>query len=313
MRFHKLDLNLLIALDAILADPHITRVAQRLHVSQSTMSGLLARLREYFRDQLIVQVGRKTVLTPFAEELADPLRSILDQTEKLLSTSIMFDPAASSHCFTVACSDYVWASLMFKVLQETARQAPLAKVWYAGSGHHFVNGNADFLVVPDRFASPDHPSEILCSERFSCVVWSGNELVGDSLSIDQFLNLGHVIAFSERPTLIEDWFAKQFGQKCNVARVSPSYTLIPQTVIGTNHIAALPTSMAQNYAEHLPLRILTPPVDLPILTDVLQWHWHKDQDPASRWFRALMVHTARSMVSQAAPPSFAGFRIDTRS
>ncbi len=303
MRFHRLDLNLLIALDAILADPHVTRVADRLHVSQSTMSGLLGRLRKFFGDELIVQVGRRTVLTPFAQELVVPLREILTQTEKLLATRVEFDPAMSTRRFTVSCSDYVWASLMLRVLQGALQQAPLARIWYAGSANHFINGKADFLIVPDRFALANHPSIALGSERFSCVVWSGNTQVGERILADQFLTMGHVVAFAERPTLIQDWFEKNLGQKCNIAGVSPSYTLIPQTLIGTDYVAALPTSMAESYAEHLPIRVLESPVELPVLADVLQWHEHQEQDPAICWLRNLIVQTAQQGTTRQRPPS----------
>ena len=74
MRYQKLDMNLLAALDALLADPHVTRAAERLNVTQSAMSGSLARLREYFDDELVRQAGRRMVLTPLGKELRDPVR-----------------------------------------------------------------------------------------------------------------------------------------------------------------------------------------------------------------------------------------------
>ena len=93
MRFHKLDLNLLVALDALLTHRHVTRAAERLCLSQSAMSGSLARLRTHFKDDLIVQVGRKMVLTPLGESLAQPLRDLLAQTETLINSAPRFDPA----------------------------------------------------------------------------------------------------------------------------------------------------------------------------------------------------------------------------
>ena len=105
MRFHRLDLNLLVALDALLTHRHVTRAAERLCLSQSAMSGSLARLRVHFKDDLIVQVGRKMILTPLGETIARPLRELLAQTESLINTAPRFGPASSDRTFTIIMSD----------------------------------------------------------------------------------------------------------------------------------------------------------------------------------------------------------------
>lgn len=110
MRFRHLDMNLLVALDAILTHQNITRASERLCLSQSATSGILARLREHFEDDLVVRSGRRMALTPLAEELVSPLGAILSETEKLLAMRSAFDPASSDRQFTIACSDYVWAT-----------------------------------------------------------------------------------------------------------------------------------------------------------------------------------------------------------
>src|SRR5262245_4933192 len=112
MRFNRLDLNLLVALDALLAEQNITRAAERLHLSQSAVSGALARLREHFQDELLVQVGRRMTRTPLAESLAQPVREILAQVQATVERRPGFDPSTSDRQFSIMVSDYVTTVLM---------------------------------------------------------------------------------------------------------------------------------------------------------------------------------------------------------
>ena len=99
MNFSGLDLNLLVAMDAIFAERSISRAGERLHLSQSATSGALARLREAFNDPLLVQIGRKMALTPLAEGLVEPVRDFLLQAEAILHKNPAFNPATSTRKF----------------------------------------------------------------------------------------------------------------------------------------------------------------------------------------------------------------------
>ena len=90
MHLDGLDLNLLVVLDALFSEKSVTRTGARIHLSQSATSGALSRLREYFKDDLLVPVGRKMVLTPLAEELAQPLRELLQQAEVVIRRTPAF-------------------------------------------------------------------------------------------------------------------------------------------------------------------------------------------------------------------------------
>ena len=96
MRFHGLDLNLLVALDALLTYQNVTRAAEQLNLSQSALSGALARLREHFDDELVVPIGRRMEPTPLARSLAEPLHEILLKTKSLVTTTPTFDPPGAS-------------------------------------------------------------------------------------------------------------------------------------------------------------------------------------------------------------------------
>src|ERR1700751_3769342 len=116
MDFAGLDLNLLVAMDALFAEMNVSRAAERLHLSQSATSGALARLREAFHDPLLVQVGRKMTLTPLAEGLIEPVRDFLLQAETILNNNPAFDPAASTRRFRLMMSDYVQTVLMTEAM-----------------------------------------------------------------------------------------------------------------------------------------------------------------------------------------------------
>ena len=195
MNFLKLDLNSLVALDALLTDPHVTRAAERLCVSQPSLSGTLARLRDYFQDDLIVQVGRRMELTPMGEALRQPLREILEDAERLLSTKSHFDPRSSQRRFTLSCTDYVWATLIGKVIRRLASDAPGVRLEYAGTERDFADHRVELLIVADRFALKDHSSRQLFQESFVCIAWSGNDGIGDSITFDEYFAQNHIVAY----------------------------------------------------------------------------------------------------------------------
>jgi len=116
MHFNGLDLNLLVALDVLLTERNITLASRRLHLSQSAASGALARLRDYFGDELLTQVGRRMVLTPLGESLAAPVRDILLRVETTVQTRPQFDPASARHHFKLLMSDYVATVLMTRAI-----------------------------------------------------------------------------------------------------------------------------------------------------------------------------------------------------
>ena len=116
MRFNKLDLNLLVALDHLLNLRSVSGAAARMNMTQSAMSNALLRLREYFGDDLLVKIGRRMELTPRAEALKDAVRDVLVRVEWTIATTADFDPAQSDRQFNVLVSDYTLATLIPKVL-----------------------------------------------------------------------------------------------------------------------------------------------------------------------------------------------------
>jgi len=298
MDLHRLDLNLLVALDALLAERSITRAGARLHLSPSATSGALARLRVYFNDELLRQVGRKMVPTPLGDSLQASVRDCLLHVQATVEIRPQFDPAVATRNFALMMSDYVATVLMPRVLQRVQAEAPGVTLELLANANApwaaLDRGDIDFLIIPQNFALGAHPSETLFEDEFVCVCWAGNTSVGETLTREGFLALSHVIARigTERPPTIDAWFFEKFGHARRVGAVSMNFTSVPQLLLGTNMIALMHRQLARLYAGQLPLRILPSPFAMPRLVEVVQWHKYRDQDPGRIWLHEVLRSAA---------------------
>ena len=303
MDLRGLDLNLLVVLDALLTERNVTRAGLHIHLSQSATSGALARLRVFFRDELLIQAGREMVLTPLAQGLVEPVRDILLRVQATVAVTTTFDPATIARRFTVMGSDYVMSVLLTSVMQRCEREAPGISfdLRQTTPSHHDLlsRGEIDFLLIPDIFTSEDHPRKVLFEDTHVCVVWTGNTQVGETISFEQYLKMGHVItALGEaRTPSFEDWFLKNYGYVRQLEVIAPGFVLTPQLLIGTNRIATMHTRLAHLYATHLPLRLLPFPIEIPRLAEAVQWPAHLDQEPGSIWMRGLLLEEAAKLES----------------
>lgn len=297
MDFHEFDAGLLVALDALLSEKSVTRAGERLHLSQPATSIILARLRRYFGNDLLVPAGRRMVLTPLAESLAEPVRDCLLQIQHTVASRAEFHPALSTRKFRLAASDYATAVLVAPALQEAARQAPGLTFEMVRLDENIERslekGAIDFVIRPLVHAVAGHPKEPLFEDRHTCVAWRENPLVGKRLSRKRFLELGHVsVHFGHAPAIFEDWFSTRYGGIRKIEVIVQDFEVACRLVVGTHRIATVMSRMALLCADHLPLRLLTPPFAVPPVTHCLQWHRYQDQDPGSRWLRALLEEEA---------------------
>jgi DNA-binding transcriptional LysR family regulator len=313
MDLHLFDLNLLVALDTLLTERNVTRAGNRLNLSQSAMSGALARLRHYFHDELLVPVGRQMVLTPVADALVEPVRDILLRIRGTLASKPQFDPSTATRHLSVAVSDYVTEILVADVLRRARREAPHLTFELRPVGRRanedLESGELDFLISPEGYLSPGQPTEVLFEDTYTCVVWSGNRSIGSSLTIDQYLDLGHVVvnvASGEPPSNYDEQFLRGANVRRRAEIVVPTFSLAPQLVVGTDRATTITTRLAAKYAATLPLRLIPLPVEMPPMVEMLQWHSVHEQDPAHRWFRGLLNVVVRGL--PARPPLVRGGR-----
>lgn len=278
-------------MDALFAERSVSRAGERLHLSQSATSGALARLRYAFRDPLLVPVGRSMALTPLAEELVEPIREFLLQAEFILRASPVFDPATSSRKFRLMMSDYVETVVMTEALPRIQKAAPaITFELFSNDGSHVLErGEIDISITPRRYLSPQHPAEPLFDDDYVCLVWSQNTKVRRSLSLDQYLALGHIIVrYGSQRQLpaFDEWFSGRFERKIEI--VTTTFNLVPQLLIGTSRIATVHRRLAAFYEQYLPLRFVAPPLEIPRLEEFMQWHRSRDRDPGTIWLRSML-------------------------
>jgi LysR family nod box-dependent transcriptional activator len=289
MRFQRLDLNLLVALDALLSERSVSLAAERIFLSQSATSSALGRLREYFNDELLVMKGRQMVLTIRGEELIEPVRAVLDQIRTTIAVAPEFDPATSDRTITIMASDYATEVLLSEALNQFAQTAPHMTFEIAPLNDQLIEtlerSGTDLLVTIEYAISSDYPSELLFEDKYVVVGWDGNPHLSEGMNRDLYFQLGHVTTkFGKaRIPAFEEWFMRSQSMPRRVEIAAPSFLSVPFLLVGTARIATMHERLALRMARHLPLKIMPVPFDIPPIWTAIQWHSSSDGDRALRW------------------------------
>jgi len=300
MRYQRIDLNLLAALEALLTEGNVTRAAERVHITQSAMSGVLSRLREYFDDPLLVPVGRGMRLTARAEALLQPVRDILLRVDSTLGARPEFEAATAERTFTLIASDYVSHVLLGEVLRRVAVLAPRLcfdiRPTAAGMIQDLEQGRVDFLITPAH-AVADQPQQVLFDDTYQVIADHRHSELESGISVEQYRSLGHVVYQNEQGhnPWFDQWYANQHGGGRRIELITHSFTLMPRFIVGTRRIATVQTRLAMQFEQSLAVRLMAPPFDTPRLTEVLQWHRYREHDPGIRWLREQLVSTAADL------------------
>ncbi len=299
MNLAKYDLNLLVTLNALLAERSVTRAAKRLGLSQSTVSGSLAKLREMFDDELLVRVGRGSELTPFAQQIMEDVQQTVRGIEALLSTRRDFEPATERRTFRIAARDYLAFLLLPELIRRLKEEAPQIAVCFspldAGSLPLLGEDRLDFALLPEGYQDT-FPARPLFEDRWVCGVWSGHPTVGETLSLDEYLSLDHVIFMpgpgnrvATRPLVS----ATDLNRRA-VASVE-SFVLMPFLLRDTDLVALIPERLARQVEGMAEIRLLKPPHAIRPLRQTVCWNPRRSQDPSHQWMRDLIVETARGL------------------
>jgi len=296
MRFKGLDLNLLVALDVLLVEANVSRAADRLCLSQSATSGALARLREYFEDDLLVQVGRKMVLTPRAVALAGNVRSALVQIDGTIIQAPEFDPGAVDRKITIIASDYMAIVALADAVRQITKIAPnLSFVIDAPAARpreELERGEVELLAMPELYLSPDHPKQVLFTDEYCLVAWEGNSLYGDTMTEKEFFEARHVaVSYPTVTPSYETWFLENLeleGER-KVDVVVSSFAVIPFMLIGTSRVALMHSRMATIFENLMPLRRIQIPIEIPPLVECLQWNTYNETDECLIWVREQLI------------------------
>jgi len=298
-RLRHLDLNLLLALDALLDERNVSRAARRLGVSQPSVSGSLARLRRHFGDELLQRRGNQYQLTILGAQLAARIPAALAGVQRVFDTAPDFDPAVAEREFTLMVSDYAAAILGEPLTELAVRQAPNVRFRLLQNTPAAVDNIDDTLRAFDGLVMPhgilsDLPVTDLYEDSWVCVVAEDNAMVGDVLTLDDLAALPWVVTYhgptAYTPALRQ---LQMIGVEPAIHVVTESFLAVPFLVAGTSRIGLLQATLARRLAVAAHTRVLACPWEVVPLKEAFWWHRSNEADPAHAWLRATLAEAAR--------------------
>jgi len=296
----RIDLNLLIVLDALIDECNVTRAAERLGYTQPTVSGMLARLRDQFGDPLFVRTQRGLLPTPRAQALAAPLKRVLADSHSLVARD-EFDPATAETTFRIASNDYMQHALLVPFVKDLRSEAPQIRLAIApavieGIEDALARGQIDLAVTIPEFAMSDLPSRLLYRERYVVAVRRQHPLARRvPMTIERFCQYEHVLVSPtggsfEGPT---DRALARLRFKRTVRYSVPSFLLVPEILQTADLIALVPSRLIRPNDKQLV--VLKPPLEVDGFDVIAVWHPRVHKDTAHRWLRNRLVEAGKSM------------------
>ncbi|MGF1467557.1 MAG: LysR family transcriptional regulator [Sandaracinaceae bacterium] len=304
----RIDLNLLVALDALIEERSVTRAAGRIGVTQSAMSHTLRRLRDVFDDPLLVRVGAGMQLTPRAEALSATLRSGLRTLGRVLAAP-GFDPATSERTFRIATADLVDALFVPRLLGELRREAPgialtIVSSGGAGVAEALATGDLDLAVLarPQVEDSAGLVGRTLLRDSLSCYLRFDHPVLEAGLTLAAYVEQAHALISprGEGPGFVDELLAER-GLARRVALRLPHFHSAPAIVAATDLVLTAPSALARLLADDSPLVVRPLPLDAPLHAVACHWHARFTQDPGHVWLRETLARIV-AYRSPAAPP-----------
>lgn len=306
VNLERLDLNLLVALRALLEERHVTRAGARIGLSQPAMSAALARLRRHFADELLVRKGNRYELTPLGAALRDPAANAYAMLERLFAARTGFDPATERHEFTVLSSDYGVAVFGTALARAVQRVAPRVTLHFRQVTPEAVDkpesglGGVDGMLMPHGIIS-GLPAVDLYEDEWICLVAADNHEVGERLTMDDLARLPWAVYQRAYDTPVNRQLS-MLGLEPRVEVSVPSFQLLPSLVAGTRRVAILQRRLAHQLRHVAPVRMLPCPFPAVTLREALWWHPVHTHNAAHAWLRGIAAETAATLPDLATLP-----------
>ncbi|MEH6516574.1 MAG: LysR family transcriptional regulator [Halioglobus sp.] len=317
MNINRVDLNLLVYLDALLRERNVTQAANQLNLSQPAMSNGLRRLRDLFDDPLLVRTSDGMTPTERALELEPIVREVLTNIEKAVQPRSAFDASEAQRVFRIMASDYAESTLLPSVLGKLRTEAPgLTLDIMTPSDVSFLDverGKVDMVI--NRFdAMPQSFHQInLWNDSFSCLMSPENPILED-FTLESYLQAKHVwvsktgmgVGVGVNPDDVQrlgwvDAAINKLGKKRQIRVFTRHYQAAMTLAEQNDLIVTLPTRAAQLNKDNPRLVLREPPLEIPPLELKMAWSPLLQHNPANKWLRKLIVDTAREMDGQ--PPT----------
>ncbi len=294
-----LDLKLLVAFEAMLGTRNVTAAADATGMTQPAMSTALGKLRKALDDPLFVRTSKGMEPTPFALELADPIRTALHLLRQTLNRDKHFDAATSTRTFRIVMTDIGERVFLPALLQRLSTVAPgvnlrTVQLPVKEMREALESGEMDLAVgfIPDLSAG--YYQQRLFNRSYVCITRTDHPDIGDTLSLKQYLAASHAIVSAPGTghDVVERVLAEK-GYKRRIALHVTHFLAIPLIVANTDLVVTIPTMLAESYLPAGNIKILTPPLKMPVYAIKQYWHERFHEDPANRWLRELFCEMFR--------------------
>lgn len=295
----RLDLNLVVALNALLEERSVSAAARRLTVTQSAASQSLAKLRRHFDDALLVRVGRGYELTVLAANLRPQVEALVHDLGRVLTTGSTFDPTTSEREFVITMSDYGAAVFGGPLLRRLAVEAPLATLRLVPAPvagfESFKEAlrHLDGIAVPTAITPPGETIELF-TDHWCCVVSAELADGAGTWTETDFRSRGYV-ATEVHGTIPAQEYLRRAGVEVNVVATATSFSAIPFLIAGTPHVGLVHRRMADQLAAAAGVAVVPTPWASPVLPMVMFHDRARAQDPAVRWFLDLVEQVASEL------------------
>ena len=296
MNINSLDLNLLLAFDAIDRERNITLAAERVGLSQPALSNALARLRKLLNDPLFVRTAKGMEPTPYAVRLSGPIRKACELIDGALKIDASFDPTRTSRKFSVYMTDIGEAVMLPRLLRHLQTFAPriginVETIPKHGIQEAMTSGDVDLAVGLFEGLGGGFFEQRLYRDDFVCIVRADHPTVGNTFSQQQFIDLPHVLVSSGgtgHEAAIEKIVVKQ-RVKRSVALSVPHFLALPAIVAQTDATGTVPRKLALSFMNSINIKLLTSPIKFPTIEIKQHWHARYHHDPANKWVRSIFA------------------------
>jgi DNA-binding transcriptional LysR family regulator len=297
------DINLLVAFDALMSEGGVTAAANRMHVGQSAMSATLLRLRRLLDDPVLVRTGRTMAPTPLALSLTGPIRDALNQIDQLLTARPSFDPTRDHRTFSIMASEYATVAVLHPLSVKLRKVAPNVSLRISPVAPTFVedltHNKCDLVILPPQFVGAGSPlhAKVLYEDPYVVAVDKSNPKVKDSIDLALFTSLPYLAQKSSGVRALVETQLDRLGIERRT-EVTTDFGLAPFLLRDTLLVTLIPVSFASFLAEGVGLKLLEPPMRLDPVTESMFWTSHRDDEPAHRWLRTQLLEMAGPLRSQ---------------
>jgi len=295
----QLDLNLLVALDVLIAEASVTKAAVRLNMSQSAMSYSLKRLRTILNDDILIRTSREMEVTPYARQISDRVRQILREIQSTLLEKEAFNPATAKDTFSIAASDYGETVIGSKLLQQLQTQAPSIRIRISNLDKTTVmdtldDNRIDLIINAKLSLKSWHVKEDLYREEFVCVVKGDDSLT--ELSVADYTRRSHILVSMRDDFQGKgDEILKLQQQSRQVVWSTSHFMAVPFLLANSDCVALLPNRMAQQCAQAMKLKLLPPPITIEGFTVSMVWHQRNTNNLGHQWLRQQIIDAVQNI------------------